>query len=508
MLDILGAAEPTSLWDSFNATATVFGFAVTLITVLGWSYTWVKLRRLTKAQGEWDQLRSNLLLKYDAALKENEKLLGERNEWIPRKWLEAADNEAASGNEAKAIDILDAGYRRVHDDLAMVLHRMAEYHTSRMIGFDASLEHATARNFARVARGLAPARREIVALADDLESIEVVDGEPLQLAASRFDAADPEEARRVIEAVRTISNELISMGKYRASAMLSARSIKLAKRHGMSSGRLALLAHYDYCQAILYSGNPETARLELEDLLRTATRSLGNEHEDVLGIRLLGAVAETYLGNNEHTLAEATKLALQFEQLLGVEHPQSLFARGLIAQALINLERNDEALQVLEPLLTLHEKALGRENPNTLSIRFYKAKALARLDRFDDALSEIQALMPVHERVKGADHPDVLATRSLEADVMIGKGEDDRALSIISAVLEKEKLRLGPAHLNTLTSELVRLEILFNTGKPGEAQAEIDRVYEAILAISGPDHPTTKRAHRLRDKLGQRPEPD
>ncbi|MEQ8827920.1 MAG: hypothetical protein RIC82_09095, partial [Parvibaculum sp.] len=168
-------------WGTLEALDTVFGIAFAVIAFVGWAIAvrnWLRYRKLTKTQARLEQRASTLLVDLDEAAKENARLAEQRDSGIPAKWLAAADGEAAAGNEAKAIDLLDQGYQKVREDLGRVAHRIAEFHASRMIGSDAAFEHESARRLTQVARGLAPSRREIAELAEEMEAIEIVDEEP------------------------------------------------------------------------------------------------------------------------------------------------------------------------------------------------------------------------------------------------------------------------------------------------------------------------------------------
>ena len=408
--------ESTSWWSTLETLDTTLGVVLALVAIVGYGLAlrnWLRFKDLTKTQARVEQRAASLLVDLDRAEKENAQLARTRDEWMPKAWLKEADKEVASGNDVRAVDVLDQGYQRMREDLGVVAHRLAEYHASRMIGFDASQEHAAAQRLSQVAAALAPGHKDIATFADDIDGIEIVDGEPLQLASSRFDAADPQEATRVIQALIAAQDRFFEKGRYQVCIVLCERATRLSRRQGLDASELGFSARFDFAQALRLGGRARDAFEEVAALLLIRERVQGEEHPHVLATRNLEAGIVKDLGHYDEALAKVEALLPVYERVQGEDHPGVLATRYLEAEILRSLGHYEDALAKVEALLPIRERVQGEEHPNVLTTCTLEANLFENLGRYDDALAKVQALLPVYERVQGEEHPHVLAARYL-----------------------------------------------------------------------------------------------
>lgn len=505
MLDILAgavsAAETSSAWTMFDSTATVVGFIAAVLSGLGWLVTWYRLRGMTKAQGQLEQMQGTLLLNYNTALEENKRLEVERDEWIPRKWLEAADKEVASGNDAKAIDLLDAGYRLVREDLGLVAHRLAEYHASRMIGFDANKELESAQYFSHLARILAPSMRDIADLADDLDGVEIFDGEPLGLASSRLDAANSVEAASVVKAALAVNRELHEQGRYRPCVLLCRRAVKLATRHGQGGSELGLAALSDLSQALYFSGKIDEAD-KIVNELRMIKRD--DDHPDVLTERSREAQVRMGQGRYSEALTIIRELLPLETQVRGPDHPKVLTTRAIEASLLSRLERHEEAITRIRQLRADQESLNGAEHIETLKTRSAEVAALTSAGYYKEAILLIKKLRPAYENKRGANHPQSLIIGHYEIKSLLGLKKFKEALSVAEYLLESSIKIQGNEHPHTLTVIFHKCIALLELGRNKEALHLVNELLPLHEKVKGASHPDSIATRHLKSHIESR----
>ena len=498
--------ESTSWWSTLETLDTTLGVVLALVAIVGYGLAlrnWLRFKDLTKTQARVEQRAASLLVDLDRAEKENAQLARTRDEWMPKAWLKEADKEVASGNDVRAVDVLDQGYQRMREDLGVVAHRLAEYHASRMIGFDASQEHAAAQRLSQVAAALAPGHKDIATFADDIDGIEIVDGEPLQLASSRFDAADPQEATRVIQALIAAQDRFFEKGRYQVCIVLCERATRLSRRQGLDASELGFSARFDFAQALRLGGRDRDAFEEVAALLLIRERVQGEEHPHVLAARYLKASILRRLGRYDDALAKVEALLPVYERVQGEEHPHVLTTRYLEASILHDLDRCDDALAKVEALLLVYERVQRKEHPHVLGTRNLEASILHSLGRYEEALTKVDALLPIHERVQGEEHPHVLENRRLRAEILVSLADTHDARTEINALLPLQAGQSGPDHTYTLISELILLKILAQDGRRAQARERIDGLVRRLTKATGPGHRRVRQAIEFREELGK-----
>lgn len=505
MFGVLSTAGTAQWWDNFDALATAVGFAIAVVTSIGWAHDRFRLRGLSKARSRLEQRNNTLLLDYNEALKENDRLVEERDQWVPAVWIAGADKETASGNDFKAVDILDQGYQRVREDLGIVLHRLAEYHASRMIGSDAVEHHSIARRLSKVAADLAPSRREILRFARDLDCLEISDGEPLQLASSRFDAGSVDEALRVINAIISTTRGLAEQGRHLAGLALCNRALRLVRRHGLEGSDNGLAVWFHYARALFDAGQNADAAREVEDLLPMVIGRRGAEHPDVLEIRYLDASITVSLGHYEEAIAKIQEQLVLEEKVRGSESINMLSLTYLEARALSAMGHDEEALHKINKLLPLDKRVMGEESHEYILNRHLEGVILQNLGRFDEVLVKTTAILPLAVRVLGCEHPDTIAIRQLKAAAHLGLHDFEAAKKEIEIAIPIQAAHLGEDHEHTLVSELIRLKILAATDRVPEAKLAIPSLVARLEKATGPEHFQVKHAIAFRDHLSSIP---
>ena len=462
MLGLLGAgAQSSSLWESIVAFDTLISRVLALIAVGAWLRTRWKLRSVTQTQLRMSEELGSLRLNLTEAEKENEELAQERDDWMPRKWIDEAEKERASGNDAVAVDILDQGYQRVRGELGLVAHQLAEFHASRMIGFDATTELEAAQRLSTVARELAPNQREVTALARDLEGIEIVDGEPLQIASSRFDAADQTEAERVLRAVLIANQRLFSQGRYHVCILLCERAKRTAIKNNQANSELALQVTLKLIQALNFQGQDERALSEIDKFLSTPNSTLGARNPNRLGARFFKVQALKNLKLHEKALVEMDSLLELWEEVDGVNGPETQANRRLYAELLALSGHPKPALAEADLLKREIGESIDKLSPEASATMHLRAKILDELNRWEEALEQIDELLEIEKSKDNYDHPQTLSSRLLKAGILKGLEKRDRALIEVENTMLVAEPNVGRSHpifvaLASLKSELTK----------------------------------------------------
>ncbi|MEP1422111.1 MAG: tetratricopeptide repeat protein [Erythrobacter sp.] len=460
-MKVLSSSEPASfVWESIVTFDTVISLGLALIAVGAYIRTRWKLRTVTKTQLRMSDDLGKLRLDLSEAEQENKQLANERDEWMPRKWIANADQERAFGNDAIAVDILDQGYQRMRGSLGIVVHQLAEFHASRMIGEDAAFEHESALRLSKIAKSLAPGLENSAALTTDLENIEIVDGEPLQLAASRFDASSPLEAERVISAISKAHKQHYANGRYRICLLFNTRGLHLARRHGLEATPNGLSVRHNLAESMWRSGLVEEALAVVSQLLPVRQRVEGEKAISVLVTHNLLVAILSAAQRDKEALEEVETLLKLFVGVLPDDSDTVLLTRTLKSQVLRKLGKNEDALKCLEEPLHILEAVHGEETIGALQGRTLRADILYEIGEFDEAISELERSIPNHEKALGSFHPQTLHAQVFLARLLYRIGNLERSSRILELALPEQMKALGDKHPAAVKGEELRQLVL------------------------------------------------
>ncbi|MEL7681925.1 hypothetical protein ABC955_04375 [Citromicrobium bathyomarinum] len=459
MFGILATTVTAGWWDSFDALATIVGFALAVIASGGWLRDRITLRSLTKTRGRLEQRNQSILLDYDAAIKENDRLAEERDQWMPRKWLSEAKQERSRGHDERAINALDAGYQRVREDLGVVLHHLAEYHAGRMVGSQAQEEWLTAKRLSETAHALAPENKAIIGLATDLAETVLEDGEALSLPDPKSFPSTAVEAEYLLSALDAVRQFHFAAGRYRLCIAIGRRQIRAAHRGGIFDQKLGFYARMDLARALTFCGRHDEAEKIIAHLRPIQERTLGKYHVDVLVTRTLEVEILNDLGIIDKALTEANEVISECEKWTSKPHSE------------------------------------------LSTMRFQKCRILNNAGRKIEARSEVEILIKYINDKDLSFKDDIRPIHKLRADILFDLGRFEEAQKDINFVLPSLIEDEGPEHPFTLATQLLRLKIIAQLGQKDSAREEIGGLQERLARALGPDHYVTRQAHAFHDFL-------
>lgn len=237
-------------------------------------------------------------------------------------------------------------------------------------------------------------------------------------------------------------------------------------------------------------GRTVAARDTAEELLRHARTLLGEEHRDVVFLRVRSACATGDLGDRAAALAALTAIRHDAEQLLAPTDPDLLLVRMHEARQRSEVGALTTALADMTALYDDAEATLGRYHQTTLFIRRHMALYLGMAGEPVGARDACTVLAEELASRLGDLHPQTLMTRSELARWLGETDSPDAAVAAYLRVAREMEVVFGRFHHETL---LARHNLAHWRGLAGqlpEAVAEYSVVAEDSATAVGPRNPT------------------
>ncbi|MGY3680875.1 FxSxx-COOH system tetratricopeptide repeat protein [Streptomyces sp. TE33382] len=235
-------------------------------------------------------------------------------------------------------------------------------------------------------------------------------------------------------------------------------------------------------------GRLDEAEADFSDVLRTATRVLGPDHETSLTTRheLIRIILQRGDVAGAHT--EFSRLVPHLTVVLGPEHLTTLAARHELARALRGQGNLAEARSAFEQLIRDMANALGNTSPAMLAARHELADLLLELGEGEQALNEFVATLHLERQTLGHDHPSTLVTRHNLSYALLDLGLFDEA-EVELRDIHATWTRIAPrGHTSSYRAQGTLAGLLTATGRPAEAEEHFRAAAEALAAAFGPAH--------------------
>jgi tetratricopeptide (TPR) repeat protein len=244
-------------------------------------------------------------------------------------------------------------------------------------------------------------------------------------------------------------------------------------------------------RALIDRGEPNTARQLQEDVVRTATRILGQDHPTTLG--LIADLAETLWMQGD--LAGSHRLGEQVMALavraLGEDHPATLTSMNNLASTLRAQGDLAGARRLQERVLEARERMLGPDHPDTLTAMNNLALTLWSQGDLGGAERLQDRALQMSKRVLGEQHPGTLGAMNNLAEMLRERGDLSGARRLHERVLEANRQVLGEDHPGTLRSMNNLALTLAAQGDRLDAVRLFRRVVETSRRVLGEEHPDT-----------------
>ena len=378
--------------------------------------------------------------------------------------------------------------------------------------------------------------------------------EVLQLARRQVQDELDDDPLTKADLLEALGNSFHGLGENESAilAMLEVESIRSAETSEEHVD--TLLARSDLAGLYLATGRLEEAVTLHEQTLKTARRTLGNDHLEAQTFVCRLASAYHDVGRVEDALALYEPAVKLYTRHFGVAHPRTIIAVNALAKVYSSSGRTSDAINLYEQTLRVSKEHLGLEHPVTIDTmsslassyhethreldalpHFEKALELARrkfgpdhpstlyclhglgtvyadIRRHADAIPLLEQTLEVRQRRLGTDHPETLRTMNNLATVYQKAGNLDQALSMLEQTFELRRKKLGDNHPRTLTTMHNIAHAYSQVGRIQEAIKYLEQAVKGFTQESGADHPSTlrsmnvlaatyKRAGRLTDAV-------
>ncbi|GHJ43841.1 tetratricopeptide repeat protein [Catellatospora sp. TT07R-123] len=290
-------------------------------------------------------------------------------------------------------------------------------------------------------------------------------------------------------------------------------------------------------------GRVAAAQQATAQLLAQARGHLGEQHRDVLFLRMQAARADGELGRVAESYAALTGVRQDAQRLLGADDPETLAARVHEARHRLELGAAAAALADLVRVADDVTRALGAGHPTALTVRRHVALCRGLSGDAAGARADYAALAEDLARLRGPSHLDTLITHSelgrwigetgdaagavhtyegavAGLEELLGRlhhqtlqarhnlaywralaGQPAAAVPEFAVAAGDARQALGPRHPTTLTFQA---NLAYWRGRSGAASAgaELAEVGAVVAEVLGPDHPRTLRIRQQRAELG------
>ena len=142
-------------------------------------------------------------------------------------------------------------------------------------------------------------------------------------------------------------------------------------------------------------------------------RSWVEDHSFDLGQALsLSGLARLKLGQPQLARVDLEQALDIFTPSLGPEHPATVSAQITLAHTAYTLNDYERARDLFQIALSAAERTLGAEHPYTLNAKVDLATTLRALGKSEPAQKLEEEVLDARRRVLGPEHPDILAMQS------------------------------------------------------------------------------------------------
>ncbi|MEM9554603.1 MAG: serine/threonine-protein kinase [Acidobacteriota bacterium] len=420
----------------------------------------------------------------------------------------------ASGDALSALDLLDAGQRRLDalDDqpavqselqiaLAVLYSELGrDDHAAALLEASVATRRAEDASFDELAEALyelGVVRR----LEGELEAAEALHREALALRRQ-----GPADASALAESTNELGIVAWARGDYEAAEAMHRETLE--RRRALAAqgtiDRLPVSSSLNnLALALSYQGRPAQALPLLEESLAIRRVQLGARHTRI--VTVLNNMARVFnglgrLADAERTYREALEMS---RELYGTEHRQTARLLLNLSVPIADQGRFGEALELAEESLRLRRMLLDLDHPDTLSTQgrvagyLHRRAGLGRRDDLERAESLLRDTLERRRARGDAEHPDQLHDLGALGEVLLDAGRLDEAEALLREVLKRTRGALGVDHPSVAWNLRQLGDVLRCLGREDEARQS----YRDGLALLRRVTPESPRSETLRQRL-------
>jgi tetratricopeptide (TPR) repeat protein len=372
--------------------------------------------------------------------------------------FEVSDPDQARGNTITAREILDAGSRRIENELtdqpltqARLMHTIGTVYRNLGLYTEAS-----------------PKLEEALAIQESTPG-----ADELVLASSQADLADL----------------YIIQANYDQAESLLQRALGLMERNGAGNSLQLATSLNELASVRRRQGRFDEAGPLYERARDIRTNALGPDDPVVAQSHNSLGILNYQRGNYD----EAERLYRQaldvWRAAYGTDHADIAKALNNLALLYHHQDRFEDALPLYEEAATIYETVLGAEHPRLGTALNNLALVNHEMRYYTAAEPLYRQALAIREASLGTDHPDVAQTLNNLANLYRDEGQLPLATPLYERALRIRRDTFGADHPDVAWSlrDLGLLE-----GRSGHTDRAIENFDEAIRIYSaalGPDHP-------------------
>ncbi len=247
-----------------------------------------------------------------------------------------------------------------------------------------------------------------------------------------------------------------------------------------------------------HSGDPDAARLLLEDLATRAGQILGPGHKQTLGMRF-GVAEMTGLGGAHSAAARLYEdLSHDYSRHLGEDDEMTVSCRDQVAFWVREAGEPDRAARLLRSLITDMTERFHSTADQVFGTRYRLAMCLTEAGAFDAALHDWERLVSEATTANGRLWNGTLSTREDHAECVGKAGDPAQAVQLLEALLADTETLREPGSVLLLS---IRRSLAEWTGKAGNPEKAVQQLRALLYEAEGYRGVDDPRVKRLRRKI-------
>jgi len=291
----------------------------------------------------------------------------------------------------------------------------------------------------------------------------------------------------------TLGKTYRSIGSYEKAQTELERALNLEIENEDSSSRLQAMNEIAMVHEAI--GNYVEAEPLLENLLTQKANELGQEHNQVLDIRINLAKVYRRIGKLEIAENDCSQiLSLLNDQ--NRSEDDSLLLKCMTELAEIYLA-NDKVSQAESLSRNVFERSrlyLGENNPFSLERGQVLVESLTQSGKLKEAYDLGVNLLQKLTEVLGTKHQDTLKAKDSLAEILAANNDFQKALEYYQEIREDKEGALGPMHPETLATMKAMAELYLQQDQIDESENIQYSVYLRLEEKYGQTHPETLRS--------------
>lgn len=336
---------------------------------------------------------------------------------------------------------------------------------------------------------------------EDFEAAERYFGLALDLARTRYSAADP----KVQTAVANLGAVLMNRGRHDVSVELFEQALEglLGPLGSRDSG--VLLIRRNLADARLQLGQVDEARAELEVLLRDSQQVFGPDHARTAAVG--ASLASCFLAQGDLDTAERM-LRRAYEGTVASAGPDAREAqirRADLVDVLFRRDRDrgltDELFELADEDVASRRRTVGDAHPLTVRALANQAMLLEHDGQVERAEEIYHTALETARPALGATHPEIQALEGGLVDLLRNQGRLDEAehgarqsLAVFESVGVTSGVAVGQAHARLAF-------VLVDQERFGEATEALEHARAILEPALGADDVWVRFIDQLLDEM-------